>query len=525
MKEFCIVIPAIKKNGVIPDQLIKKLNGVTLIQRAIDTARKVGKDIFIVTDSQEISLISERNGVEYIYNANYKISPDNLFDNFRDFLKEIEKKYLNIIIYRANTPLVNSEIIFSAYQQFLKDSEKTLVSVKEEEQFSYENENGQYFRKRELSLSEINSFIIISSKNLFNRKEDFDPYIISSEKAIEIESFQDWWIAEKLLQRKKIVIHVFGSVNLGMGHIYRSLALAHEITTHQVIFVCDEKYKLAVNKIASMDYRVISTKDVEQTILEENPDLIINDVLNTDKNFIQNLKKISKVVNFEDLGTGSSFTDITINELYEHPVKEGDNYLWGSDYYFLRDEFDNAKPHQFLDKVNSLLISFGGTDRNNLTMKTLISILPLAEKMSIYINIVCGGGYLFREDLEKYIDSLEYKNIHLTFESGTISKIMESSQIAISSNGRTVYELADMNIPTIVISQHEREVTHSFSTLERGFLNLGVVRDGIEKEIKISFEKLILDSSYRELLFLNIQNYGFRKNKKKVVNLILELLE
>ena len=55
----CIVIPAIKKNAVIPDQLVKRLAGVTLIQRAIDTARGVvpAHDVVVVTDSQEISLI------------------------------------------------------------------------------------------------------------------------------------------------------------------------------------------------------------------------------------------------------------------------------------------------------------------------------------------------------------------------------------------------------------------------------------------------------------------------------------
>ena len=58
----CIVIPAIKKNAVIPDQLVKRLAGVTLIQRAIDTARGVvpAHDVVVVTDSQEISLICER---------------------------------------------------------------------------------------------------------------------------------------------------------------------------------------------------------------------------------------------------------------------------------------------------------------------------------------------------------------------------------------------------------------------------------------------------------------------------------
>ena len=49
MRKRCIVIPAIKKNAVIPDQLVKKLAGVTLIERGINTARGVvgGEDIYV----------------------------------------------------------------------------------------------------------------------------------------------------------------------------------------------------------------------------------------------------------------------------------------------------------------------------------------------------------------------------------------------------------------------------------------------------------------------------------------------
>ena len=67
MKERCIVIPAIKKNAVIPDQLVKKLAGVTLVERAVNTARGVlpGDDIVVLTDSQEIALICERAGVRH----------------------------------------------------------------------------------------------------------------------------------------------------------------------------------------------------------------------------------------------------------------------------------------------------------------------------------------------------------------------------------------------------------------------------------------------------------------------------
>ena len=128
------------------------------------------------------------------------------------------------------------------------------------------------------------------------------------------------------------------------------------------------------------------------------------------------------------------------------------------------------------------------------------------------------------DNLEDFLNKCIYKNIELTYACGVISKIMEKSQLAISSNGRTVYELADMNIPSIIISHHERESTHSFSTLEKGFINLGIIDENIHLKIKEKFEKLIDDNDYRELLFMNIKKYSFRENKQKVVDKILELL-
>ncbi len=96
-----------------------------------------------------------------------------------------------------------------------------------------------------------------------------------------------------------------------MGHIYHSLALAHEITDHEVIFVCDEKYEMAVEKIASTDYRVISTPYIVDTILELKPDLVINDILNTTEEYIKSLRESNiTVVHFEDLGNGTTYATL-----------------------------------------------------------------------------------------------------------------------------------------------------------------------------------------------------------------------
>ena len=77
-----IVIPAIKKSAVIPDQLIKKLNGITLIQRAINTALEIttNENILVVTDSEEISLICERNGINFYRDSSLKFTSENILD-------------------------------------------------------------------------------------------------------------------------------------------------------------------------------------------------------------------------------------------------------------------------------------------------------------------------------------------------------------------------------------------------------------------------------------------------------------
>lgn len=518
MKNLLIVIPAIKKNAVIPDQLVKKLNGKTLIQRAIDTAKKITENILIITDSEEISLIAERNKVAFFKDKNLRLNSENIIDITLQAAKNRNEE--NIIIYRANAPLVDENILKKAYSSFLKDKETVLISVKKLDKQLLKFKKGLLFKENGSYYKELKAFLI------FNKscKKGYKPFVIENENSIEIENYQDWWVCEKLLGRKRLVFNVIGNVKVGMGHIYRALSLAHEITDHEILFVCNQKDELAVEKIAAKDYKVIPSADIEKTILELKPDIVINDALNTKEEFILALKRAGiKVVNFEDLGSGAKYADIVFNELYDKPVLEYSNILWGYEYYFLRDEFESAKRNSFKKSVEKILITFGGTDQHNLTLKVLKIISSFTDK--IKIEAVCGGGYLYKEELLEYIAKNRNKNIDVTFETGVISKKMENCDLAVTSNGRTVYELAHMHIPSIVIPQHKRENTHNFSKLENGFINIGLAssRD-IDKKIKKYCLKMIEDSEYRYLLYLNTLKFDFLKNKKKVVKIINSLL-
>jgi spore coat polysaccharide biosynthesis predicted glycosyltransferase SpsG/CMP-N-acetylneuraminic acid synthetase len=535
MKDICIIIPAFKKNAVIPDQLVKNLAGKTLIQRAIDLSKEIldKKDIYIITDSQEISLIAERNNINFKYDSKFNVNPKYILENLEHIFDIYSKKYKSFFLYRANAPLVNAQIINDAISFFKENSEMLIVSVKKEQRRLFKAEQGDlnmlFLDEKSDFFEEVNAFQISKFSLLKNKKAKTLPYVLPNEIAIEIKGYQSWWICEKLLRRKKIIFNVIGSSTLGMGHIYRSLSLAHDITNHEIIFVCDDTHQLVVDKIALKDYKVLSCNKLGITdfIISLKPDLVINDILNTNKRDILKLKENRiKIVNFEDLGCGSEYSDYTINELYDLPKLKGDNYLWGHDFFFLRDEFKDAKPHKIFEPITSVLISFGGTDQNNLSKIILDLIIPECKKNDIKIFIVCGSGYLFKEELTQQVSHQKYKNIELIFESAAISKIMEKTQIAISSNGRTVYELADMNIPSIIFSHHEREDTHKFACEENGFINMGVFKNEKSNNDTLhNFKKLINDDSFRASLFENMKKYNFKNNKSKVLDIILSLIE
>jgi spore coat polysaccharide biosynthesis predicted glycosyltransferase SpsG/CMP-2-keto-3-deoxyoctulosonic acid synthetase len=535
MKPLAIILPALKKTVAFPDDLIKKINGVTLIQHSINTAFLVTEKehIFLITDSEEISLIAERNGINCYYQKNYKFSSDHIIYEVQSIMGELLDRYDMCMIYWSYTPTVTSERLLDACEKFIAGSYDVLITTKEEKHTIYRQQDifikDIITDKKEKFFFRIRSFMIFRT-TLFAKSEDrldIFPYLLNDD-VVEINNYQDWWICEKILKRKRIVFRVIGNDLVGMGHIYRSLALAHEISDHEIIFLCDEKDSVAVNKIAGHDYLVetSSAAEIENKIITMRPDLVINDMLDTTREYMNTIRKNNiKVINFEDLGTGASFTDITINELYDEPVISGNNILWGSEYYFLRDEFLSAQPHKSKKKVSGLLLTFGGTDQNNLTQSILNSILALCKEYQVYIFVVVGGGYPHKEKLVKFIESQDYKNIDFTYATGIISKYMEKAEIAISSNGRTVYELAHMHIPSIIISHHERESTHRFSVEENGFIHVGVYeKSKTEKLVTEYLLKMICDESYRKQLLHNIKKFNFTQNKSKIVKLVTGLL-
>ena len=537
MNELLIVIPAVKKNVAFPDDLVKKLAGVPLIQRtlAIATAMVSKDQVLVVTDSKEIELICERQGVMSLCDPALRLPSDStVLLVLVEYLRGHTGKWKDLLMLSSYVPLLREETLKSAYEQYCRNGAEFMVPVvrlKSRPYSPWPKSLQDWFLSgsRQESTIESTAFYIVSRSLLGDKSgREIQPVAFPlDEHLIEIHSYHDWWLCEKLINRRRIVFRVIGNEAVGMGHIFHCLALAHEISDHEVYFVCDKESRVATNKLAGYDYwlGVYEHEAIEQAIIDLKPDIVVNDILDTDACYIHFLRKHGiRVVNFEDLGSGAAEADLTINDLYDEPLLPGDRIVWGHGWFFLRDEFNDARPQRFQKKVGRLLITFGGTDPSDYTRRVLILVAPYCAKHGIAIDVVTGDGYSHMEDLEALIARLPGEVVY-SHATGIISRIMEEAQFAICSNGRTVYELAHMNIPALVLSHHAREKSHRFACEDNGFFPVDIP-NGPEHDPMIlkALQRLVEDTDYRHQLFNNMKDHGFVENKHKIVERLQSLL-
>ncbi len=534
-KRNCIIIPAIKKNAVIPDQLIKKLAGTTLIERAINTARGAasGDDIVVFTDSQEITLICERHGVRYRYNRDFRFTSLNIVREMREILLELANDYDYMTIYRASCPLLTWLDIDDALKNLIKSGADSLITVKSVHHRVWKQTGGRLDmllqdEDEDPPVHVESKALIIIKSDAFGHKRvklKIIPYFLN-DRAIEINSYQDWWICEKLLTRLHVVFVVAGYPAIGMGHVFRALMLANEITDHRISFVCTRESELAVSNIAARDYKthIQQSNDLAAEVIALRPNLVINDILNTDADYIRKLKESGiKTVNFEDEGPGAFEADLVINALYESK-EDLPHFCYGHRFFCLRDEFLEAGRNIFRPEAKCILITFGGTDQRDCTRRILSIVAPICTERGIKIRIVVGPGYAHLDNFKAHLRELDNPLIQFSPATNIMSRMMEGADLAICSAGRTTYELAHMRVPAMVLAHHEREAMHTFARSKNGFAYLGIMDKVSDRKIERVFLRLLEDAR-RKRLFDRQSRIALGSNKDNVLALILGQLE
>jgi spore coat polysaccharide biosynthesis predicted glycosyltransferase SpsG len=174
--------------------------------------------------------------------------------------------------------------------------------------------------------------------------------------------------------------------------------------------------------------------------------------------------------------------------------------------------------------VKRVLISFGGVDEGNITLLTCKAISQTCIEKGIHLEIIIGPAYAYEEKLNDFINSKQGLSCNVIRHTKKISEHMNQSDVAITSGGRTVLELASLKVPTIVICQNERETTHTFASSENGIINLGHRKNVSAALINDSLNKVISDHKLRELMIKKVSELNLNKGKARVISKIKSII-
>jgi UDP-2,4-diacetamido-2,4,6-trideoxy-beta-L-altropyranose hydrolase len=139
----------------------------------------------------------------------------------------------------------------------------------------------------------------------------------------------------------------------------------------------------------------------------------------------------------------------------EYPPEATCRFLLGSRFALLRREFRNTKVgRRTPPTARNILVSFGGADPTGMTGRTIAALrqLPTAVRRDIEVRVVVGAANAAAEQIERQLveSDLGFSGRMERAVSDMAARIAWAD-LAIVSGGSTVWELARLGCPALVV--------------------------------------------------------------------------
>ena len=357
---------------------------------------------------------------------------------------------------------------------------------------------------------------------------------------------------------KRILLRVDASSEIGTGHVMRCLALSNEAKQRgwECTFVLrdpdDEiiKYitsfshrvekltsidgeKITYNATAHGDWLPVSQiKDANETaevIRELDPDWIIVDHYALDATWLSIVEKSnSKILVIDDLGDRELICDVLLDqnlgasaEKYHGKLPSNCRLLLGPTFALLRSEFKDWRERSLEGRLNrnveNILITMGGVDTGNYTLRTLIEVAKSEYAKKCVFTVVIGSSYPHSDALHEFVNETKLR-ISVLSNVNNMAEIMSKSDLCIGAGGSTSWERCCLGLPTIsfaiadnqigVLAELEKETCTIISSLEK---------------ISSDFEKLLSEEHSQQVKKLSLNSSKMTDGNG--INLLLERLD
>lgn len=323
------------------------------------------------------------------------------------------------------------------------------------------------------------------------------------------------------MKKNTIAFWIHVSNEFGYGHLYRSIRLAKLLKNRYDVHIISNEH-VDCSKMASENGIgvVFATEDqLNNVLLDMQVSLLIIDRLDNSLERIRNIKKcVNYVISLDDCGDGAAEVDALINGIVELPRKHPTNSYQGINYFVYSDEveFYSDKPQMTLTKKPKILLSFGGSDPNNISEL----MIPVVKRNKLYdFTLVVGPGYCSFERINEL--SIGINNLSIAFAAQDLGRLIFESDVCIISGGLTLFECVYLKKKIIVASQVMQQCISAENLKSRADIyNLGVVGKRSKEKLDIIDDLL----ANRQKQYCDFYPVEMTNGKYAIANIVDKLL-
>lgn len=528
------VIPARAGSKGIPNKNIRIIGGKPLIYYSINNAlsSEYITDVVVTTDSEAVRIIATQMGTAVRWRDEKLCRDDVTLDAVIDDAVDRSVEWDYIVTMQPTSPTLSVDTLDRAIAYAVEQDLDTLISAINAPHLSWgvkdgkkvpnykERLNRQYLPPNYL---ETGAFVISKASVVTPKTrigEKVDVFEVPEEESVDVDTFADLQVVAASLNRRKVAIYVNGNNKRGMGHIYRALELADEFFSKPDIYYDTNQTDPSVfGRTTHTLIPVNGIAELFERCREEQYDIFINDILSTTIDYMIGLKAVlpkAKIVNFEDDGEGILKADLVFNALYSEShlpqVRAGEKY------YIAGKTFLMYNPITIREKVERVFVAFGGADPKNYSDR-ILAIASKEEYQNVHFTVVLGKA---KNNVDSLMEYNRYPNIEVLYDVSNMPELMTQCDVALTSRGRTGYELALLGIPSIAMAQNEREEKHGFVSNENGFTYIGL--DPADEIIESNLRMYLgLSRSSRQRFQNLLLSHDLKGGRRRVMGLIENL--
>jgi spore coat polysaccharide biosynthesis predicted glycosyltransferase SpsG len=265
---------------------------------------------------------------------------------------------------------------------------------------------------------------------------------------------------------KQILIITEGSTTLGMGHVYRTMALARFVRDGaRALFLTASEHAVRLT-IAENGFDVVHADRPYEDVLPflSRPDVVVIDKLVVDETLAAKVKELTgaRLAIFGNVSHANEHADVVVNAIVGTDFQNGRRvdpvhgtlYLEGPRFVILREEFYRQRcGYCYRGRLERVLLMFGGADPSNLMCRAAAALL--GSNCSCHVTACVGKLYRYMNELNALESDCGGNGaLEIVRGSSQVSALMLAHDCVVTSPGNTLFEAFALGVPSLAFYQN-----------------------------------------------------------------------